>query len=145
MEKDLFLTLLSVNGIGPKGALSILSGSEPSQLVQAIINGDKELLTKIPGIGKKTAERVLLELAEPLRKKMDQAQMGFPAGPTGATSKDASSPSGSKSQTLRDTLSALVGLGYRENEVMPVISRALAESQSAKTEDLIKLALRQLS
>jgi Holliday junction DNA helicase RuvA len=62
-EKDLFLTLLSVNGIGPKGALSILSGADTAQLVQAIVDGDKALLTKIPGIGKKTAERMVLELA----------------------------------------------------------------------------------
>ena len=71
LEKEMFLTLLSVNGIGPKGALSILSNADASQLIQAVVDGDTELLTKIPGIGKKTAERVVLELAEPLRKKMD--------------------------------------------------------------------------
>ena len=70
-EKELFLTLLSVNGIGPKGALSILSGADTSQLVQAIIEGDKALLTKLPGVGKKTAERMVLELSDSLRKKMD--------------------------------------------------------------------------
>ncbi len=150
-EKELFLTLLTVNGIGPKGALSILCGAEPSQLIQAVIEGDKDLLTKIPGIGKKTAERVVLELSDPLKKKMDAgifSELKLTAGtskskvPAGASAKDF----GSNSQILKDAISALVGLGYRENEIAPVVSRAMSEaSGSPKAEDLIKTVLRQFS
>ena len=139
----MFLTLLSVNGIGPKGALSILSNSDVSQLIQAVVDEDTVLLTKIPGIGKKTAERVVLELAEPLRKKMD-AGMKL-KGPAGASARDAGTANGSNSQVGRDAVSALVGLGFREGDVTQIVSRAIAESpQPPRTEDLIKTALRQL-
>lgn len=142
-EKDMFLTLLSVNGIGPKGALSILSNSDVSQLIQAVMDEDTALLTKIPGIGKKTAERVVLELAEPLRKKMD-AGMKL-KGPAGASARDTATASGSNSQIGRDAVSALVGLGFREGDVTQIVSRAIAESpQPPRTEDLIKTVLRQL-
>ena len=62
LEKSLFLTLLQVNGIGPKSALGILSGASPADLLRAIMDGDKAFLTRVPGIGKKTAERILVEL-----------------------------------------------------------------------------------
>src|SRR3954466_12919629 len=61
-EKDVFLTLLTVNGIGPKLALGVLSGADAGPLVRAILDGDKDCLTRIPGVGKKIAERVVLEL-----------------------------------------------------------------------------------
>jgi Holliday junction DNA helicase RuvA len=140
-EKEMFLTLLSVNGIGPKGALGILSNTDVNQLIQAVMDEDTALLTKIPGIGKKTAERVVLELAEPLRKKAPAA---------GATARDSSAPgsgivSRSSSQEGRDAVSALVGLGFREADVASVVSRVIAESaQPPRTEDLIKTVLRQL-
>jgi holliday junction DNA helicase RuvA len=151
-EKELFLTLLSVNGIGPKGGLSILSGSDPGQLIQAIIDGDKAFLTKVPGIGKKTAERVVLELADPLRKKMlagafpelraeagSKKSSGKASGATSARSSGATS-------ALRDATDALMGLGYREADVSSLLSKVLAEFDTPpKTEDLIKTALRQLA
>ena len=150
-EKELFLTLLSVNGIGPKGGLSILSNSEPSVLIQAIVDGDKELLNKIPGIGKKTAERVVLELSDPMRKKMEAgffgavktaSALGSSKSPSGASSRDY----GSHSQLIRDAVSALVSLGYKENDVTSLVSRTMAESDTPpRTEELIKLALRQLA
>lgn len=149
-EKELFLTLLSVNGIGPKGALSILSGCDPTQLVQAVIEGDKDLLTKIPGIGKKTAERVVLELADPLRKKMEAGLFGNATAtarakaPAGATA-HATAP---RSQAVKDAVSALVGLGYREAEANSLVNRLLTADEDLiawKTEDLIKMALRQLA
>jgi Holliday junction DNA helicase RuvA len=150
-EKELFLTLLTVNGIGPKGALSILCGAEPSHLIQAIIDGDKELLTKIPGIGKKTAERVVLELTDPLKKKMEAgvfSDLKLAIGPsrTKANAGGSAKDLGSHSQTIRDAVSALVGLGYRENEIAPVVSRTMSEATAPlRAEDLIKTVLRQFS
>jgi Holliday junction DNA helicase RuvA len=140
-EKELFLTLLSVNGIGPKGALSILSGADTNQLIQAIIDGDKALLTKLPGVGKKTAERMVLELADPLRKKMEFA-------PQTSHSKKASSGATAAPQNsvMRDAREALVGLGYRESDVSSLLSKVFQEFETPpKTEELIKTALRQLA
>jgi Holliday junction DNA helicase RuvA len=152
-EKEFFLTLLGVNGIGPKGALSILSGSDPGQLIQAIIDGDKAFLTKVPGIGKKTAERVVLELAEPLRKRLQaggftelrmesQTKSAKAASTKGAA---LGGPAGASS-ALRDAKDALLGLGYREADVSSLLSKVMAEFETPpKTEDLIKSALRQLA
>jgi Holliday junction DNA helicase RuvA len=139
-EKELFLTLLSVNGIGPKGALSILSGADTAQLVQAIVEGDKALLTKIPGIGKKTAERMVLELSDSLRKKMELAPQPV-SKKTATGAQTAPQPS-----VMKDARDALVGLGYRETDVSSLLSKVFAEFDTPpKTEDLIKTALRQLA
>ena len=140
-EKDLFLTLLTVNGIGPKGALGILSKVEPSRLIEAILNEDKESLIQIPGIGKKTAERVVMELAEPLRKKMDAGVFGAsrPAG-----TQTAASGASSENSILRDARDALVGLGYREQDITPLLRRVLEESPAPKVEDLVRTALQQM-
>jgi Holliday junction DNA helicase RuvA len=140
-EKDLFLTLLSVNGIGPKGALSILSGADTAQLVQAIVDGDKALLTKIPGIGKKTAERMVLELADSLRKKMELSPQPISKKTQAGGAQVALQPS-----VMKDARDALVGLGYRETDVSSLLSKVFAEFDTPpKTEDLIKTALRQLA
>jgi Holliday junction DNA helicase RuvA len=139
-EKELFLTLLSVNGIGPKGALSILSGADTSLLVQAIIDGDKALLTKIPGIGKKTAERMVLELSDSLRKKMELTPQ------TTAKSRSTVGAQMTQPSAMRDAREALVGLGYREADVSSLLSKVFAEFDTPpKTEELIKTALRQLA
>ncbi|MCM2276954.1 MAG: Holliday junction branch migration protein RuvA [Oligoflexia bacterium] len=140
-EKELFLTLLGVTGIGPKGALSILSGMEAEQLIQAIIAGDRAALTAVPGIGKKIAERVVLELAEPLRKKFGEV---VTSGPKARPGQQAAKP---EDGIFGDAKSALIGLGYREVEITALLNRVLAEAQPrpAKAEDLIRTALRQLS
>lgn len=149
-EKELYLTLLSVNGIGPKGALGILTNVPPATLIQAVMEKDKDMLTKIPGVGKKTAERVVLELGDPLKKKMDAGMFGgyravakgAKAGkgaPAGATFKDAKG----EHAVLNDARVALVSLGYRDQEVSAMIARALdAMPEPKKVEDVIKLALK---
>lgn len=148
LEKDLFLTLLSVTGIGPKGALGILSGVEPEHLIQAIVGGDKDALTKIPGIGKKTAERVVLELADPIRKKMENGGFGsIRPAPARAAKTASNSAVDQASVMLQDAKAALVGLGYREQEVTALLNRVISESATppARAEDLIRTALRQLA
>lgn len=144
-EKDLFLTLLTVNGIGPRGAMGILSHIEAEDLIAAILGGDRARLTGISGVGKKTAERMVLELAEPLRKKQEAGI--FPASRvtgTGATAAGRPLPA---NQAVSDAKSALVGLGYREHDVTILLNRVVAESETPPTgaEALIRTALRQLA
>jgi Holliday junction DNA helicase RuvA len=141
-EKELFLTLLSVNGIGPKGALSILSGTSPEDLIHAITEGDVARLTKIPGIGKKTAERVVLELSDSLRKKLTHGGFKSATLPAGASARDESAP---RPSGYLDALDALVGLGYREADASQLLKRLAADSEKPRTaEDLIKSALKEL-
>lgn len=149
-EKDLFLTFLSVSGIGPKGALSILSGAEAGDIVHAILKADRAFLSRIPGIGKKTAERIVLELSDKIRKKMDAGfyagiikALSGPSAPAGATAHESNAPAA----LVRDAASALVGLGYREQDAEQVIRKIIEESATPpqKVEDLIRVALRQLA
>ena len=155
MEKDLFLTLLTVQGIGPKGAMGIISGVEASELLRLILDGDKAALTRIPGVGKKTAERVVLELADSVRKRVESGAWGAIAvaagkksgkSGAGATAAGAAVPAGMGS-IFMDAKTALVGLGYREPDVASLLNRIVSESEKpiAKAEDLILVALRQLS
>lgn len=147
LEKDLFMTLLSVNGIGPKGAMSILSAAEPETLVGAILNGDKDSLTKIPGIGKKTAERVVLELGDTVRKKFDSGAYGGSAARsgTGATAKPVQLSLKPENALVRDAKDALIGLGYREQDTLSVLNQIMKEHAPKRVEDLIRTALQQLN
>jgi Holliday junction DNA helicase RuvA len=147
-EKDLFLVLLSVTGIGPKLALGMLSGAEAEPLVQAILEGDKDFLTRIPGVGRKTAERVILELADAIRKKIESGVMADPRHkprPARAGAREAA-PAGA-SAIVRDARDALVGLGYREMEVTALLNRMMDELEPVpqRAEELVRTALKQLS
>lgn len=147
-EKELFLTLIQqVNGIGPRVGLAVLSAASPASLVQAVLDEDKALLTRIPGIGKKTAERMILELADPIRKRVTEGKL--PAGDSatkGATGKAASGASASAHLPagVRDARQALLGLGYREIEVDALLEQAVKERGAVPAEELIRAALRQL-
>ncbi len=102
-EEELFLLLTSVSHVGPKLAINVLSGLEVAELTAAIAKGDVARLTKIHGVGKKTAERLVLELKEKVKLLVLD---GVPAAGKGRTSKPAS--------TSSDLISALVNLGYKE-------------------------------
>ncbi|MGB4812228.1 MAG: Holliday junction branch migration protein RuvA [Methylophilaceae bacterium] len=123
-EKNTFKQLLKVNGIGAKSALSILSGVTIEDLVQAVSQQEVSTLTRIPGIGKKTAERLLLELKDKLG-----------AGDLSHSANQA------KSATY-DVLNALVALGYNEREAQSAVK--LLDKEVSVT-DGIKLALKSLS
>lgn len=149
-EKDLFLTFLDVQGIGPKSALSILSGAEAGDLIQAVLRADKAFLSRLPGIGKKTAERIVLDVSDKIRKKMDAGfyaslkPLSGPMAAAGATSHSgAQAPQG----IFRDAAQALVGLGYREQDAEQVLHKIMEASATppTKVEDLIRSALRQLN
>ncbi len=131
-EKETFLHLIAVNGVGPRLAVNILSGIQPGELQLAVQNQDRKRLQSIPGVGKKTAERILLELR-------DRLKLGIvkDAGPI---------PQLVPEDTYSDALSALLNLGYRPAEA----GRALGHAQKRlgpdpPLESLLKEALRTLA
>jgi Holliday junction DNA helicase RuvA len=113
-EKRLFEKLLTISGIGPKLAITVLSGISSERLVDAIRAGDHATLTKIPGIGKKTAERVVLELKD----KLDDMAGAIPGSPI----------PGSLSQVEADVLSALMNLGYARPVAQKAIDDAMKDA-----------------
>lgn len=130
LEQELFEKLISVSGIGPKVALAVLSGIEPNDLIKAIQRGDLARLTAIPGVGKKTSERIVLELKDrlPLAAHTEVPAGGAP-GP---------------SDLEDDVLSALVNLGYNR----PLAEKAVASALKAKAGDFeqtLRQALRELA
>ncbi len=130
-EKELFHYLIGVSGIGPKLALTILSGMPVSQLVTAIMDGDVRRLTNIPGIGKKTADRLLLELKEKVRH---------------ITSVLESKERTAKNRIIDDVLSALVNLGYNRAVAKDAVEKMSVHGEENKTvEDLIRESLKVLS
>jgi Holliday junction DNA helicase RuvA len=128
-EQALFERLIGVSGVGPKLALSILSGIETPDLVAALKAGDVSRLTRIPGVGRKTAERLCLELK-------DKVQGLLVAEETPAVGVPASAQA--------DLVSALVHLGYSRPEAERGVTRALAEGEG-RFEDLLRRSLRALS
>jgi Holliday junction DNA helicase RuvA len=130
LELQLFERLISVNGIGPKLALAVLSGIEPRELIAAIRRGDVARLTGIPGIGKKTAERLGLELKDRL-----------PAGLLPETGAQAAG----ESSLRQDVLSALLNLGYHRPLAERAVDGAIKSAGEEGFERTLKNALRELA
>ena len=134
-EKDLFLRLTSVSGIGPKLAVTILSGMNAEELIPAIRSNDLGRLTAIPGVGKKTAERLVIELRDRLASLAgpDEDQYLASRAPAGA-------------QSVRDdTVAALLSLGYQRAQAEKVVSRVLDQEQDHSIEHVLRQSLKQLS
>ncbi len=131
-ERKLFRTLIKVNGVGPKLALTILSGIETDQFVQCIHSQDATSLTTIPGIGKKTAERLIIEM----RDGLSHWNMNIKADPIAQT--ELVNPN----QVIQDALNALTALGYKPTEAKQVISKV--HQPNHNNEQLIRLALQQM-
>jgi len=132
LERQLFERLIGISGIGPKLAVVVLSGMETRDLVAAVLRADVARLTGIPGIGKKTAERIVLELKDRL------AQIAVPAV-SGAA------PGASGANRLRaDLLSALLNLGYHRQQAEKAIDRTLTSTPDATFEHAVRAALREL-
>jgi Holliday junction DNA helicase RuvA len=129
VEKEFFQLLISVSGIGPKMGRDILSNIQPDELAAAIVQGNLARLSAIPGIGKKTAERLVLELKEKVRK-MDVAPSAKEAAPV------ESAP-----EVADDVASALVNLGYKEAVVRKVLAEMTIEP-GASTEAVLRQALK---
>jgi len=136
-ERELFARLNNVSGIGPKVALAILGAGTPDQVVFAIRMEDLNFLVKLPGVGKKTAQRLVLDLKD----KLDDLAMTMPAAPYSQVVKPASKPSGVGTELFE----ALVALGYNEKEAQGAVRSLVDEiGQGTALESLIKLALKQL-
>ena len=131
LEQDLFERLISISGIGPRLALAVLSGMEPPDLVRAIKAQDVARLTSIPGIGKKTAERIGLELKDRLPKSVQAAA-------------DAAKPASPEDQLRADLLSALVNLGYQRQAAEKAIEKELKAAPDAGFEQALRSVLRAL-
>ena len=134
LEKEAFVLLNGISGIGPKLALSVLSTLSVPDLVSAVTAGDLDKLASVPGIGKKSAGRIALELK-------DKAERLHPA-----TARTPETPAGRTDRLQDDALSALVNLGYRAADVRDVL-RSLARSRPEPIllQDMIKEALKDLA
>lgn len=136
-EKQTFQVLLSVSGVGPKLALGVLSAISPAELAQAVASEDIGRLTHISGVGKKTAERLCLELKD----KVDF----IPASDSSRAAR-ATVAKQTDSQAMEDAVSALVNLGYPASQAQEAVAAIYALREGAvELEDLIRLALRSLA
>jgi holliday junction DNA helicase RuvA len=138
-ERSLFRLLIKVNGVGPKLALGVLSHMESSKFVSCVMNDDVNALVKLPGVGRKTAERLIIEMRD--RLKAWELEYG---GPVQATT-----PAAMKSDSLQEAESALISLGYKPLEASRAIVYAANSletgNQPQSTEQLIRLALKNLA
>lgn len=134
-EKDLFKTLITVSGVGPRLARNILSGINVDELVGAISSSDKALLSTIPGVGAKSAERLILELKDKVKAFIRSGTAGTPA-----ESSTAAEP------VVTDVASALENLGYKNAKAVEAVKKARAKlAETDDFEPLFKEALKILS
>ena len=134
-EKRSFELLIGVSGVGPKAAQSILSSNTPEGLSLAIMSGNEKALTCVPGIGKKIAQRVLLELKDKIAKESEGFEM-----PDLSASAPAAGEKGSK---MADAAAALSVLGYGSNEIAAAMKGI--DVQNLSVEDIIRQALRHMA
>ena len=133
-EKDFFLKLISISGIGPKLAIAILSGAQVEELAQAIASGNLARLTAIPGVGRKTAERVILELKSQITPFLLPEQI------------EAAKAGGAPTALEEDILSALTNLGYHRSAAEKALAVVLRTAECERTfEHLLRNTLRRLA
>ena len=133
-ERELFVMLLNVGGIGPKGALSVLSFLSPPQLYLAVAQEDVKTVMKVPGVGKKTAQRLILELKDKLKgREVSQVEVGSPVfSSIGQNDAD-------------DALFALEALGYSATEALSAMQQVLKSTEKEiPASELLRLALQKL-
>jgi len=131
-ERLLFKQLTSVNGIGPKSALNILSGTSPNSFKKNIINGDISSLTSIPGIGSKTAKRIIVELKDKFMDDVDSIDLGFQSG-------------SDEQGVIDDVVKVLLSLGYNKSLIDKAVSEIATKDILKKDlEDIIKMTLNKL-
>lgn len=131
-EKQFFDLLLSISGIGPKAAISLLSYVTPDQLAASVINNDVKALTAAPGIGKKIAQRIVLELKDKIAAEVDSVLPSSLPVQTNAPG----------NKTMSDAVAALTVLGYSSSEINPVLKTIDASDMT--TEQIIKAVLKAL-
>ncbi len=128
-ERDLFRALIKVSGIGPRMAVAVLSGMSEAQFRDCVLNDDVASLVKVPGIGKKTAERLIIEMRDRIDKQAGTTAASTPGGQPAAD------------QPRDEAISALEALGYKPAEAGRMIARA-EKAGAEDAEALIRLALR---
>lgn len=116
-EKDIFQLLITVNGIGPKLAMNILSGTDPQELIRSIARGDLNRLVRIPGVGKKMAERIIFDLRDKKIIDLTEVEAGGKPLPMDLQ------------EMKDDALSALMNLGYKNQVVQDVLDRVFREAE----------------
>jgi Holliday junction DNA helicase RuvA len=128
-EKELFLLLISVSGIGPKSAIGIISSVHPKDFRQAILTENLAMITSLPGVGKKTAQRLVIELKEKIARQFTAESVSVSTVAPDLT---------------EEAVMALVSLGYGKNVAEKAVARALREpsERTLSLQELIKLALR---
>jgi Holliday junction DNA helicase RuvA len=127
-ERNLFRALIRINGVGPKLALSLISSVALAELARAVQDNDSSLLTRVPGVGRKTAERLLVELKDTLANVVIVEEINAGRG---------------QSQVAIEAEQALVALGYRPAEAQRVVSSV--EVEAASTEEVVRAALRRIA
>ncbi|MEO8710777.1 MAG: Holliday junction branch migration protein RuvA [Parafilimonas sp.] len=127
-EKELFLQLISISGVGASTARMMLSGLKPEEIIKCIVNNNTRQLESIKGIGKKTAERIVLELKDKLsRQQTSQPDTAYPLNTVES-----------------DALNALIALGIQKNIAESAIKKVLSSGNNSSVENIIKLALKNL-
>lgn len=133
-ERALFRTLLKVNGVGPRLALTVLSSIDPNEFVRCIMNNDTESLVRLPGVGKKTAERLIIEMRDKVSSLQSSAiNIDLSAMKEGAPSRN---------QATQDAVSALIALGYKPQEASRAVSKV--DDGTLPSEEIIRQALREM-
>ena len=127
-EKDLFLQLISVSGVGTSTARMMLSGLKPDEIISSIVNSNTKQLESVKGIGKKTAERIVLELKD----KLNRLQTNYPNSAYSINTVES------------DALNALVALGIQKNIAESAIKKVISSHNSSSVENIIKLALKNI-
>jgi Holliday junction DNA helicase RuvA len=130
LEHDLFERLIAINGVGPKLALAVLSGIEPAELIRAVRDQDVVRLTRIPGVGKKTAERIGLEMRDRL--------------PLVAADAGRDKPAAAEDQLRIDVLSALMNLGYQAAAAEKALDKVRSDGTVTSFEQSLRAALKAL-
>lgn len=135
-ERELFRELIKVNGVGPKLALAVLSGMSGAEFLRAIHDGDIAMLQRLPGVGKKTAERLVVEMRDRLKEWGTPEMLLQPA-------KGGEPPAPSRARITSEAVSALVALGYKPQDASKAINAV--DDGEHPAEQLIRLALRQMA
>ena len=139
-ERELFRTLIKVSGVGPKMALAILSGMTARDFVRCVHNNDTATLVKLPGVGKKTAERLIVEVRDKLASFSDSHEAradGSPELPL----------SSKQSDTIAEAESALIALGYKPQEAARMVNAVVSDdgADTQTSEELIRLSLKSMA
>ena len=133
-DRSLFRTLIKVSSVGPKLAIAILSGMESDDIARCVRDNNIAALTKVPGIGTKTAERLVIELRDRLKN--------WNSSPSDLTVHGEMPKIGGASDAYAEAESALISLGYKPVDAAKMIAAAAKQKPEAKSEELIRLALR---